>query len=150
LAPFKAPTLCLLDTLKQEIAFPRCWKLLASMSLLNSRVTKKEGVSWQDPITLRTRSLFRHLSLSQPLVFIEGNHRIGLLIADWISVYHGFAPFVLSADNAIVYFAPSTEIKSFADKSTWRGQARLPKYRKSFFSFWEQHIDSRYLIQTEA
>jgi hypothetical protein len=65
-------------------------------------------------------------------------------------VYHGFAPFVLSADNAIAYFAPSTEIKSFADKSTWRGQVRLPKYRKSFSSFWEQHIDSRYLIQAEA
>jgi hypothetical protein len=46
--------------------------------------------------------------------------------------------------------ALSTEMKSFADKSSWRGQARLPKYRKSFASFWEQHIDSRYLIQTEA
>ena len=88
--------------------------------------------------------------LGYPQLYIEGNHRTGSLIANWISVYHGFAPFVLSADNAIAYFAPSTEIKSFADKSTWRGQARLPKYRKSFASFWEQHIDSRYLIQTEA
>ena len=86
--------------------------------------------------------------LGYPQLFIEGNHRTGSLIANWISVYHGFAPFVLSADNAIAYFAPSTEIKSFADKSTWRGQARLPKYRKSFTAFWEQHIDSRYLIQT--
>ena len=88
--------------------------------------------------------------LGYPQLYIEGNHRTGSLIANWISVYHGFAPFVLSADNSIAYFAPSTEIKSFADKSTWRGQARLPKYRKSFSSFWEQHIDSRYLLQTEA
>jgi hypothetical protein len=88
--------------------------------------------------------------LGYPQLYIEGNHRTGSLIANWISVYHGFAPFVLSADNAIAYFAPSTEIKSFANKSTWRGQARLPKYRKSFASFWEQHIDSRYLLQTEA
>jgi hypothetical protein len=88
--------------------------------------------------------------LGYPQLYIEGNHRTGSLIADWISVYYGFAPFVLSADNAIAYFAPSTEIKSFADKSTWRGQARLPKYRKSFVAFWEQHIDSRFLIQTGA
>ena len=84
--------------------------------------------------------------LGYPQLYIEGNHRTGTLIANWISVYHGFPPFVLSADNAIAYFAPSTEIKNFADKSTWRGQARLPKYRKSFLQFWESHIDSRYLI----
>jgi hypothetical protein len=84
--------------------------------------------------------------LGYPQLYIEGNHRTGSLIANWISVYNGFPPFVLSADNAIAYFAPSIEIKNFADKSTWRGQARLPKYRKSFLHFWENHIDSRYLV----
>ncbi len=86
--------------------------------------------------------------LGYPQLYIEGNHRTGSLIADWITVYHGFPPFVLSADNAIAYFAPSAEIKSFADKSTWRGRARLPKYRKSFLYFWERHIDSQYLIRS--
>jgi len=86
--------------------------------------------------------------LGYPQLYIEGNHRTGSLIADWITVYHGFPPFVLSADNAIAYFAPSAEIKSFADKSTWRGRARLPKYRKSFLHFWEHHIESQYLIQS--
>jgi hypothetical protein len=86
--------------------------------------------------------------LGYPQLYIEGNHRTGSLIANWISVYNDFPPFVLSADNAIAYFAPSIEIKNFADKSTWRGQARIPKYRKSFLHFWEHHIDSRYLIET--
>jgi hypothetical protein len=81
--------------------------------------------------------------LGYPQLFIEGNHRAGSLIANWINVYNGFPPFVLSANNAIAYFAPSAEIKSFADKSTWRGMARLPKYRKSFLIFWENHIDSQ-------
>ena len=85
--------------------------------------------------------------LGYPQLYIEGNHRTGSLIADWISVYHGFPPFVLSVENAIAYFAPSAEIKSFADKSTWRGRARLPKYRKSFLAFWESHIDSQYLLK---
>lgn len=84
--------------------------------------------------------------LGYPQLYIEGNHRTGSLIANWISVYYGFPPFVLSAENALAYFAPSIEIKHFADKSTWRGQARLPKYRKSFLHFWESHIDTRYLI----
>ena len=83
--------------------------------------------------------------LGYPQLYIEGNHRTGSLIANWISVYYGFPPFVLSADNALAYFAPSTEIQCFADKSTWRGQAKLPKYRKSFLHFWENHIDNRYL-----
>jgi hypothetical protein len=83
--------------------------------------------------------------LGYPQLYIEGNHRAGSLVANWISVFHGFPPFVLSADNALAYFSPSIEIKHFADKSTWRGQARLPKYRQSFLHFWENHIDSRYL-----
>ena len=86
--------------------------------------------------------------LGYPQLYIEGNHRTGSLIANWITVYHGFPPFVLSFDNAIAYFAPSAEIKSFAGKSTWRGMDRLPKYRKSFLTFWESHIDSQYLIRT--
>lgn len=88
--------------------------------------------------------------LGYPQLYIEGNHRTGSLIANWISVYYGFAPFVLSADNALAYFAPSIEIKHFADKSTWRGQTKLPKYRKSFLLFWENHIDNRYLLQAKS
>lgn len=83
--------------------------------------------------------------LGYPQLYIEGNHRTGSLIANWITVYHGFPPFILSVENAIAYFAPSAEIKRFVNKSTWRGQAQLPKYRKSFLIFWESHIDSHYL-----
>jgi hypothetical protein len=85
--------------------------------------------------------------LGYPQLFIEGNHRTGSLIASWINLQAGHPPFVLSVDNAIAYFAPSAEIKRFADKSTWRGRARLPKYRKSFREFWEHHVEARYVIR---
>jgi len=85
--------------------------------------------------------------LGYPQLFIEGNHRTGALIASWISMYYGFPPFVLSAENAISYFAPSSEIKKFANKSTWIGQAKLPKYKKSFREFWEKHIDPKYVLK---
>lgn len=83
--------------------------------------------------------------LGFPQLFIEGNHRTGNLISNWISMYYGHPPFVLSPDNAIAYFKPSKEIKRFADKSTWRGRARLPKYRESFKRFWEENIDEKYV-----
>jgi hypothetical protein len=83
--------------------------------------------------------------LGFPQLFIEGNHRTGNLISNWISMYYGHPPFVLSVDTAIAYFKPSKEIKRFADRSTWRGRARLPKYRASFKKFWEENIDDKYV-----
>lgn len=84
--------------------------------------------------------------LGHPQLFIEGNHRAGSVICSWISMYYGHPPFVLSPENAIAYFAPSAEIKTFADKSTWRGRAKLPKYSSAFKVFWEKHIDLDYVI----
>jgi hypothetical protein len=84
-------------------------------------------------------------ALGFPQLFIEGNHRTANLIANWISMYYGHPPFVLNPNNAVAYFRPSKEIKRFADKSSWRGRARLPKYRKRFKRFWEQYIDSKYV-----
>ena len=84
--------------------------------------------------------------VGRPQLFDEGNHRTGSLISSWIDLYYGFAPFVLSVDNALAYFGPSSEIKHFANKSEWRSVFTLPKYRKSFGVFWEKHIDSAYIL----
>ena len=84
--------------------------------------------------------------LGMPQLFIEGNHRTGSLIASWIDMYHGYPPFVLSPENAVAYFLPSSEIKSFADKTSWIGRTKLPKYKKSFREFWEKYIDNKYVM----
>jgi hypothetical protein len=68
-----------------------------------------------------------------------------VLIANWINLAAGLPPFVLSVENAISYFAPSTVIKQFVSRSTWRGRSRLPKYRKSFRAFWQQQVEFKYL-----
>jgi hypothetical protein len=85
--------------------------------------------------------------LGHPQLFNEGNHRTGSIVASWIGMCYGHPPFVLSPENAIAYFKPSAEIKMFADKSTWRGRFRLPKYRRSFKKFWEEHIDWDYVLK---
>jgi len=83
--------------------------------------------------------------LGFPQLFIEGNHRTGNLLANWISMYYGRPPFVLSVENAVAYFKPSKEIKRFADKSTWRGRRKIPKYRSCFKKFWEENIDNKFV-----
>jgi len=99
----------------------------------------------KEPRPLKVAAEIYVAILGHPQLFIEGNHRTGSLIASWISMYYGRPPFVLGLDNAIAYFRPSAEIKKFANKSTWRGRSRLPKYRRSFKEFWETHIDFRFV-----
>jgi hypothetical protein len=74
------------------------------------------------------------------------DHRTGSLIASWINPYAGLPPFVLSVDNALTYFTLSAEIKQFADRSSWHGRRRIPKYSKSFRVFWERLVELKYLL----
>src|SRR3984957_2104103 len=69
--------------------------------------------------------------LSQPQLYQEGNHRTGSLIASGILLQNGCPPFVLTRENALAYFNPSSEVK-FTDKSSIRGKLRLPKYQPDF------------------
>ncbi len=98
-----------------------------------------------EPHPLKATAQVYVAALGFPQLFIEGNYRTANLISNWISMYYGQPPFVLSPEKAIAYFKPSKEIKRFVDKSTWRGRAKLPKYRNCFKKFWEQNIDSKYV-----
>ena len=98
-----------------------------------------------DPHPLKVAAEVYVAVLGFPQLFIEGNHRTANLISNWVCMYYGHPPYVLNAENAIAYFKPSKEIKRFADKSTWRGRSRLPKYRDCFKKFWEENIDSKYV-----
>lgn len=82
--------------------------------------------------------------LSQPQLFQEGNHRTGSLIASGILLQNERPPFVLTRQNAIAYFNPSTEIK-FTDKRTIRGKLRLPKYKREFREFLERNSSKAFL-----
>ena len=82
--------------------------------------------------------------LSQPQLYQEGNHRTGSLIASGILLQSGCPPFVLTRQNAVAYFNPSSEIK-FTDKRTVRGKLRLPKYRRRFRNFLEQNVSQEFV-----
>lgn len=85
--------------------------------------------------------------VGQPQLFIEGNHRSGSVIASWVNLVNGKPPFVLNVDNAIAYFSPAQEIKKFNKRAVWRSLTKLPKYKRDFREFWENHCEKRYMLK---
>jgi hypothetical protein len=82
--------------------------------------------------------------LSQPQLYIEGNHRTGALIMSYILGRDSKAPFVLTVDNAKAYFDPSSLIKE-TKKTATTLLVKLPRMKKRFAHFLEDHADVRYL-----
>jgi hypothetical protein len=82
--------------------------------------------------------------LSQPQLYIEGNHRTGALIMSYILARDGRPPFVLTIQNAKAYFDPSTLIKETM-KTTATLLMKLPRMKKRFARFLEDHANPQYL-----
>jgi hypothetical protein len=82
--------------------------------------------------------------LSQPQLYIEGNHRTGALIMSYILVRSGEAPFVLTVDNAQGYFDPSTLVKE-TQKTTVTLLMKLPRIKKRFAHFLQEQEDETYI-----
>jgi len=82
--------------------------------------------------------------LSQPQLYIEGNHRTGALIMSYIMARDGKAPFVLTVDNAKAYFDPSTLVKE-TTKTAATLLMKLPRMKKRFARFLEDQADEKYL-----
>jgi hypothetical protein len=83
-----------------------------------------------EPAWRRAASTYIHI-LSQPQLFIEGNHRTGALVMSWMLAANGKPPFVLSVENAKAYFDPSTLVKN-ARKRTLAMLLQRPKLVRRF------------------
>ena len=82
--------------------------------------------------------------LSEPQLFIEGNHRTGALIMSYLLARAGKPPFVLSVANAVGYFDPSTVIKH-TRKTALSLLVQVPRIKKEFARFLEAQCDRRFL-----
>ena len=87
--------------------------------------------------------------LSEPQLFIEGNHRTGSLIMSFMLVRAGKAPFVVTPANAKGYFDPSSLIR-MTRKHTLKALWQLPKMKKTFAAFLKDHVDKRALAKAPA
>jgi hypothetical protein len=82
--------------------------------------------------------------LSQPQLYIEGNHRTGALIMSYILARDGKPPFVLTVENAKAYFDPSTLVKQ-TQKTTTMLLTKLPRMKKRFADFLREKAHPQYL-----
>jgi Fic family protein len=120
--------------------------------LLETRRRFAQGIeeiaAWYD--RKRHKSAYRRaagvyvLLVSQPQLFLEGNHRTGALTASYILVQEGLPPFVLTPKNAVAYFNPSTLIKYRHKEKFLDRQYYLKKYRSAFQDFLEDTLDRRF------
>lgn len=102
----------------------------------------------RDPVWKLAAGLYVR-SLSKPQLFIEGNHRTGTLLASYVLARAGEPPFVLTAENAVAYFDPSTVIRN-TSKLGPVGLFRLPGIKKRFAQFLKAQADPRYLLDPPA
>jgi hypothetical protein len=96
----------------------------------------------------RAAGAYIHI-LSEPQLFIEGNHRTGALLMSYILAREGRPPFVLTAENAKAYLDPSTLITE-TRKNGLLALFRIPKITRSFAKFLQEQADHKYLITTST
>jgi hypothetical protein len=91
----------------------------------------------------RAAGTFTHM-LSQPQLFLEGNHRTGSLMMSYILMKEGYSPFVLSHENAIHFFEPA-ELTKKRRKKTLDEYFHLPKQTRKFAKLLKSEQSKQYL-----
>jgi hypothetical protein len=84
--------------------------------------------------------------LSQPQLYIEGNHRTGALLMSYVLAQRGQPPFVLTVENARHFFEPAALIKK-RKKHGLDQLLRLPKLTKRFARLLEDQADGDFLLR---
>jgi hypothetical protein len=97
-----------------------------------------------DNVWFRAAGVYVYI-LSQPQLYIEGNHRTGSLIMSYILAREGQPPFVLSIENAKAYFDPSTLVKD-ARKHSLGMLFTMPKLKKRLARLLEDNGAPDYLV----
>jgi hypothetical protein len=78
--------------------------------------------------------------VSQPQLFVEGNHRTGGLVMSYLLLREGLPPFVLSPRSAMSYFEPSSRIRN-TGKEQAMSLLRFPRFERHLASLLQAHAD---------
>jgi hypothetical protein len=96
-----------------------------------------------DPYHLATG--FYSRMLSRPQLFLEGNHRTGNIILNYLLVSRNSAPYVVSTTTAHTYLDISGDIK-FTDNGNYLDTAlRMPGHRSRFRAFLRDEVNDAFL-----
>lgn len=95
-----------------------------------------------NPYELATGFYWRQLS--QPQVFIEGNHRTGNILINYILLGLNKPPFIINTENAWDYFEHSGKIKFSSKEKLVHNLFNLPKYGKDFEKVLREESSDKY------
>ena len=87
--------------------------------------------------------------LSEPQLFIEGNHRTGALIMSYLLTREGQPPFVLTRKNAKGFFDPSSVAKK-TKKKNFVGEIKFNRLTRDFAKFILSQKNFDFLALTES
>jgi hypothetical protein len=84
-------------------------------------------------------------ALSQPQLFIEGNHRTENIVINYILLSYQEPPLIISPENAYEYFEASGNIKLGNKKSVTSNVFYVGKRMNIFHDVMKQYVDDRFL-----
>jgi hypothetical protein len=85
-------------------------------------------------------------AVSQPQLFLEGNHRTGNLLVNFVLVSAGKPPFVVRSENAIEYFELSGAMKLSGGEGKLRAKrGQVSRWRRQFADLLRSEVDTAYL-----
>ena len=100
----------------------------------------------REPSRLRAAGIYIRI-LSEPELFIEGNHRTGVLVMSYILAGNGLPPFVLSPTNAREFGVLSTGFA--AKRKTGPYLAfQMPWLKRRLARFLGRHENSAYILSS--
>ncbi len=84
-------------------------------------------------------------SLSKPQLFLEGNHRTGNIILNYLLLSKHQPPFIMSRETALEYLDLSGDIKYTDSENGFETAFKMPGHRKRFAAFLERCVDAGFL-----
>jgi hypothetical protein len=93
------------------------------------------ALNQHETVWFRAAGVYNRI-LSQPQLFIEGNHRTGALIVSYLLLREGEPPFVLTEKNAKGFFDPSSLMKK-TKKRKLVEQFKFRRLTRAFAEFLE-------------
>ncbi|THB64985.1 MAG: hypothetical protein D6B26_04275 [Spirochaetaceae bacterium] len=85
-------------------------------------------------------------ALSQPQLFLEGNHRTGNILLNYLLVSANALPFIVTRDSAKNYLDMSGEIKFTNKDNSFDATMKMPGHNKRFRQFLQDTGSDRYLM----
>lgn len=87
--------------------------------------------------------------LSYPQLFLEGNHRTGNILLNYVLVSAGESPYIATAEDAHVYLNLSGDFKLTERDNTFDTALKMPGFRKEFQRFLRDYGSSGFVTDVE-